>query len=64
MDRWNDNQRNKMMADKLFEQLQRGWIEVDEWTETFISDMHEKTKAGRTLTEKQQSKLEQLFERY
>lgn len=58
------NERNKMMAGKLYDQMQRGFIDGNDWTETFINDVYSKTKAGKLLTEKQQVKLEELFERY
>ena len=58
------NERNKMMAGKLYDQMQRGWIDGDDWTETFIDDMYQKTKAGKPLTEKQQAKPEEMFEKY
>jgi len=59
-----NHERNKMMAGKLYDQLQRGWIDGNEFTEKFIQDMHQRTKDGRALTEKQQAKLEELFERF
>lgn len=58
------NEHNKMMAGKLYDQMQRGFIDGNDWAETFINDVYSKTKAGKLLTEKQQVKLEELFERY
>lgn len=58
-----DQDRLKMMADKLMEQVATGNVD-NEWAENFITDVHGKLKAGRTLTDKQVQKLEELFEEY
>lgn len=55
--------RNKLMVDKLKEQVARGFIEND-WAETFICDMHTKVHKGQLLSLKQQNVLEDMFERY
>ncbi len=55
--------RNKMMADKLYIEVQHGRID-DDWTENFICDVRSKLSKGQTLTDKQTAKLEELFERY
>jgi Spy/CpxP family protein refolding chaperone len=57
------NPRHKLMAERLFQEASHGRID-DEWAENFILDMHERTRHGHDLTEKQAAKLEELFERY
>lgn len=51
------------MIEKLYDQYQRGFIE-GEFAEKFIIDMHSKMKQGSSFTEKQISKIEELFERF
>lgn len=58
-----DLPRQKMMAEKLFIEVQHGRIE-DEWSENFISDVYHRLLRGMPLTEKQIIKLESLWERY
>lgn len=53
--------RLKLMADKLYDQVQRGFIE-NEWEIKFIMDIRNRLKV-MTLTAKQIEKLEDLFER-
>jgi hypothetical protein len=55
--------RNKLMVDKLCDQVARGCIE-NEWVEGFIWDTKLRVYAGMKLTTPQQVKLEDLFERY
>jgi len=55
--------RNKMMIDKLYDQMARGCID-NEWVEGFIEDTKARVYAGMKLTTPQQNKLEDLFERY
>ncbi len=57
------NTRNKLMVDKLKEQVARGFIEND-WAETFICDIHAKVHKGQSLSVKQQGILDDMFERY
>lgn len=57
------DQRNKLMIDKLYDQMARGFIE-NEWAEEFIENVKGVVYAGMKLTTPQQSKLEELFERY
>lgn len=58
-----DSARVKMMAGKLMEEVSSGNIDND-WAETFIADIHARVHSGRTLTDKQVQKLEELFEEY
>lgn len=58
-----DQARNKLMTDKLMDQVARGYVE-NEWAETFISDMSNRIKSGKPLSAKQVTKLEELFEKY
>ena len=55
--------RLRMMVDKLYAEVQSGRIE-NYWVENFICDMRERLKAGMGLTDKQITKLEELFEQY
>ena len=55
--------RTKLMLDKLTEQSSKGFIE-GEWSEKFIWDLKKKVTLGYPLSDKQVSKLEELFERY
>lgn len=55
--------RQKLMADKLYEQMSRGFIDND-WVEGFVDDIQTKLNVGAELTPKQAEKLEELFERY
>jgi hypothetical protein len=56
-------ERTKIMANKLYDQVQRDHIE-NEWAVEFIISCHNRIDAGLSLTEKQVTKLEELFERY
>lgn len=58
-----DNARIKMMITKLAAQSAGGFIE-NEWAEKFIWDVKQAFENGRALTEKQLTKLEELFEQY
>lgn len=55
--------RNKLMVNKLWDQMAQGLIEND-FAESFIVSVRSRVDAGITLTDKQQNKLEELFERY
>lgn len=55
--------RLRLMIDKLYDQVQRGFIEND-WEIKFISDVRERLKMNMGLSIKQTEKLEDLFERY
>lgn len=54
---------NKMIIRKLHEQVAAGAIDND-WEETFISNISVNIASGRKLTNNQQAKLDELFERY
>ncbi len=56
-------QRTQMMVDKLYDQMSRGCID-NEWAETFIESIRSQVSAGLPLSSRQQTKLEELFERY
>ena len=59
-----DQKRNEVMIDKLYDQMSRGCIGND-WAEGFIEKMHRKIHGHMPyLTDKEQAKLEELFERY
>lgn len=58
-----DKPRLKMMADKLYLEIQHSRIN-NEFAEQFITDVRDKLARGVTLTDKQESCLEKLFERY
>jgi hypothetical protein len=53
----------KMMVDKLYDQQARGFIN-DDWAVDFIVDMHKRIKDNLPMSEKQQQKVEDLFERW
>jgi hypothetical protein len=55
--------RQKIMVDKLYDQVQRGFID-DSWCEKFIMDVRERLKMNMKLSEKQNTKLEELFDQY
>ena len=55
--------RLKMMAEKLFDQVSRDFID-DEWEVKFITDIQDKLEHDCNLSQKQIDKLEELFERY
>ena len=56
--------RIKMMLQKLKEQVANGSID-NEWVEKFIIEMNEKAKLDYyPFSEKQLSKIEELFEQY
>lgn len=54
--------RLKMMADKLYNEVQHG--NLDQWTENFVCDIRFRLAEGMKLTAKQEAKLEELFNRY
>ena len=56
-------QRTEMMAGKLYDQMARGFI-GNQWAEDFIESTYMRVRAGLPLTDKQEAKLEELFERY
>ena len=56
-------QRNKLMIDKLYDQMQRDCID-NEFAENFIVSVKARIDQGIALTEKQEKVLEDLFERY
>lgn len=56
-------QRIEMMAGKLYDQMARGFI-GNQWAEDFIESTYMRVRAGLPLTDKQEAKLEELFERY
>ena len=58
-----DRPRLKLMIDHLRNEVACGRV-VDGWEQEFISDMAERLAAGRSFTEKQVAKIEDLFERY
>ena len=59
-----EDQRVKLMADKLYDQMQRDCI-GNPWAETFIESIHVKVHSTLPfLTDKQLKILEELFERY
>ena len=55
--------RTKLMLDKLVEQVKGGYIDND-WAIDFISSIQFRVKHGYPLTERQLTKLEELFEQY
>lgn len=55
--------RHKVMATKLFELVADGTID-NEWEQSFIDDIKKKLEQGKSITVNQESKLEELFERY
>ena len=56
-------QRIKLMVDKLCDQSARGHID-NTWVEEFIESVRVRVSAGLPLSDKQQTKLEELFEQY
>ena len=53
------------MIKKLHEQLERGYIEdKDNFDCNFIKSIYNRINDGLPLTEKQENKLEELFEKY
>ena len=56
--------RQKLMVEKLYQQIQSGWIDDSCWEYEFILSIREKLKMNAKLSEKQNSKLEEIFERY
>lgn len=52
-----------LMVDKLYDQIQRGFIDDQSWDYKFILDIRERLKMNFDLSEKQISKLEEVFER-
>jgi len=57
------DQRTKLMLDKLVEQVNGGYIDND-WAIEFISSIQFRVKQGYPLTDRQLTKLEELFEQY
>jgi len=58
-----DTARHEMMAKKLMAEVSAGRID-NEWAEEFICSVHNRLDAGLSLSDKQSTKLEELFERY
>lgn len=58
-----DNARIALMVNKLWLECEHGRIE-DDWTCGFLMDMKARVKLGRSFSEKQVAKLEELFDRY
>lgn len=59
-----ENQRLKMMINKLFDMQARGDIDND-WEIDFICDMKMKIEIGDfRFSDKQKAKIEELFERH
>lgn len=58
-----DDERIKMMVEKLTGLSARGQID-DEWTKTFIWDIQKRVLDGIPLTERQTTKIEELYEEY
>lgn len=58
-----DKARHKMMAEKLYYEVQHGRIEND-FVVNFVCDVRVKLNRGLTLTDKQATKLEELFEKH
>lgn len=56
-------ERNEFMTEKLYDQIQRGFIE-NEFVESFVVSVKHRLESGLSLTERQQKKLDELFERY
>lgn len=54
--------RQKMMADKLYNEIAHGRLE-GEFVESFVPRVREKLKAGRELSEREVEILEDLFEK-
>lgn len=59
----NDRPCLQLMADRLYNEMAHGRID-DDWVEKFIMSIKRKLADERQLTEKEISKLEELFERY
>lgn len=55
--------RNRIMIDKLKDQIARGYIDND-WVSSFVYALDAVLKENKTLTPKQQEKLEEIFEKY
>ena len=55
--------RTKLMLDKLVAQVNGGYIDND-WAIEFITNIQFRVKQGYPLTERQLTKLEELFEMY
>ena len=58
-----DLTRIRMMLQKLWNEVESGDIE-DEWVCSFLDDLMTRVTAGYSLSHKQLTKLEELFERY
>lgn len=58
-----DSARLKMMTEKLYLEVFHGRID-NGWEENFIRTCWVNIRLGKSLTEKQVTKLEELFERY
>lgn len=47
----------------MFKDIQARENRLNEWEEGFIVDVHERFLSGRALTEKQEAKLNDIYER-
>jgi len=47
----------------IFKDIRERSDQLNEWEEKFIGDVEERFLAGRTLTENQESKLNDIYER-
>jgi hypothetical protein len=56
--------RYKMMANKLMIEFSAGRLSDSEFAESFVPRVHEKLKLGKTLTDKEIIKLEELFDQF
>jgi hypothetical protein len=56
-------QRCEMWSNKLMVEVAAGRVE-NRWDEDFIASVRKQVKSGKTLTQKQHDKLEELFEKY
>lgn len=56
-------QRNRLMIDKLYDQLQCGCL-PDGFVTDFVLSVRDRLKMGIELSQKQQATLENLFEQY
>lgn len=55
--------RLQLMIDKLYEQIQKGFIDDQSWECKFVLDIRERLKMNFNLSQKQIEKLEEIFER-
>lgn len=56
-----EDARIKLMIDKIEDQIQRGFIN-NEFIDRFITSIKSRVRIGLPLTQKQISKLEEIFE--